>query len=881
MAENFQANIGAKIKDFMNKMREVDKKVRETAMEANKPIGANISEFMRKAAEVQSEAKRVLKRSEKTIGADISAFMRKAAEVAVVARTLSRERIIVPITSSWVNYQNTMSRIANFSRSIGEVMQMTSRGIGITLSPALVPVIASLAGLIGNLGPMIGTLAGSTFALGSAFATAGVGAAAFGALAVSNLKAVFGASSDLKKLQEKLALANGDKERNKILEKMTRIQSSLNDEQTKALSAMSKLKSVWSGIANSLQSETITIYTKALSIFGATLTALKPMFSVVTSAVDRLMDSLSVSIKSESVQAFFNYLNTSAGPMLETITKSIGNFAKGIMSMMVAFGPLAESTSNGFLDMSESFAQWAAGLGESTKFQSFVNYVKENMPKIRSIFSDAFQGIINVFAAFAPSSSDMMTSLQNMMERFKEWSSTLSTNKGFQNFIDYVQANGPVVVSAIGNIVGAIVNIGIALAPMGEKVLTLANAVIEWTNAMIENHPIIGKIGAAVLVMSGILLAIAPNIIALGTLFSGSATAVMTATSLMRAKFVTGMGMMVKSMLQTSAKMVVTSAQFVAKWTLIGAQSLIHAAKVAAAWTLATGKAMEKAIASMIVTSAQFVAKWVLMGVQALLQAGRMAAAWLIAMGPIGWVTAAIIGLAILIIANWDKIKAKTIEIWNKVSNAVKDAWEKVKTKTIEAVLELGKQIAKMPSKVREFVGDMISAGAALIDGVIKGITGKIGEGLAAIGGFAKGLLNRFKKDTDTHSPSRAFEDISKWFAPGVVNGIDKTSYLAINSVSDFANKLTDAFAPQLAMPSLSGITMNPLDTHSQMDSLKRQIKQELSVDMLVNHKGQSGMNNATGGAKAGPIYVTIDAKNVKEFNDVVKLFDQQAWNAN
>ncbi|MDX1807677.1 MAG: hypothetical protein R3267_11690, partial [Paenisporosarcina sp.] len=472
MTENFQANIGAKIKDFTRKMKQVDAKVRETAMESVKPISVDIDDFMwglREAdmktkefvkeatksvdvdisdfmwglREVEAETKRVLKKDEKSIGADISNFIRKAAEVAVIARTLSRERIVVPIQASWNNYQNTMSRIANFSRSIGEVMQMTTRGFGIMLSPALVPLIASLVGLIGNLGPMVGTLAGSTFALGSAFATAGIGAAAFGAIAVTNLKDVFGASSDLKKLQEKLAKTDDLKERNKIMKEMKQIQGSLNDQQTKALSSMSKLKDTWTGITKGLETKTIEIFTKSLDIFGGVLKTLEPMFISVTDSVNRMIDGLGRTVKSESMTAFFNYLNNSAGPMLETVSKAMGNLAQGIMNMMVAFGPLAEDTSKGFLAMSESFATWASRLGESKKFQSFVDYVNENMPKIRSIFSDAFQGIINTFAAFAPSSADMMTSLQSMMERFKEWSSTLSENQGFQNFINYVKENGP------------------------------------------------------------------------------------------------------------------------------------------------------------------------------------------------------------------------------------------------------------------------------------------------------------------------------------------------------------------------------------------------------------------------------------------------------
>jgi carbonic anhydrase/acetyltransferase-like protein (isoleucine patch superfamily) len=899
MVENFQAEIGARIRDFQNAMKEVDRQIRETALGADADIGADLSEFMSEMGAVNAILADLAREHDIEIDADIDDFVEEAAVVKATILSFLRDRIVIPIEARVGKFQATIARISSTTRAFGELMQTTFQGIGMSLSPALVPLISSLGGLIGQLGPMVGVLAGSTFALGSAFATAGIGAAAFGAIAITNIKSVFSASSDLKKLQEKLDDATTLKKRKKIMQEIRDVQGSLDGEQTKALTSMNKLKEVWTGITDGLQTQTLQIFTKALDIFGGVITTLSPMFTSVTDSVNRLMDSLGRTVKTESMTKFFGYLNTTAGPMLETISKSIGNFIQGILSMMVAFGPLSASTSQGFLAMSESFAKWAAGLGESEKFKAFMDYVNENMPKIRSIFSDAFQGIINLFAGFGTSSADMMTSLQAMMERFKEWSSTISENQGFQNFINYIKENGPTVVATIGNIVMAIVNIGIALAPMGAKILELVNTFIEWTNTMMENHPILGKIGAAVLVITGLLIAIAPNIIAFGALFGGATGLIGAAISTAALKFATGISMMITSMAQAILKMITTTATFVAKWTVIGAQALIHAAKVVAAWVLATGQAMVSAVAKMavsaatfiakwllmgaqalihaakvaaawtlstgaamatsvgkmIATSAVFVAKWVWMGAQALLQAARMAAAWFIALGPVGWVIATVVALALLVIANWDKIRSKTVEIWQKVSDAVKESWEKVKEKTSEAIDKVVGFIEKLPGKITAFVGAMKQAGSDLISGVIKGITGKIGEGLAAVGGFAKSLLSRFKKDTETHSPSRAFADISKWFAPGVAKGIEKTKGAAINSVSNLATNLQDAFLTDglsVGINDLAVSSIKPIVDLSAMDIGAMR-------DLESIH---SGTFNAEMGASRSEFAYEVDSKN-------------------
>lgn len=76
--------------------------------------------------------------------------------------------------------------------------------------------------------------------------------------------------------------------------------------------------------------------------------------------------------------------------------------------------------------------------------------------------------------------------------------------------------------------------------------------------------------------------------------------------------------------------------------------------------------------AAAIAAGARVVATWVLMGVQSMIRAAQMAAAWIIAMGPVGWVIAAIVGLVALIIANWDKVKSWTAAAWDWV-------WSKIK----------------------------------------------------------------------------------------------------------------------------------------------------------------------------------------------------------
>lgn len=930
--ENFEAVIAANIRDFQRSMREVDRQIRDAAMGADAEIGADTAEFLSEMATVDAILVDLAREHNVDISANVAEAVAEitavdaaiadlpnntsvdinaavAGAVAGVATVdaalaslpnntvvdvhvnttganaeilslrarllrLTRERFVIPMRASWNNYQQTMGRIATYHRNFSEIVGISATGIKIFLSPAIVPILASVVGLLGQLGPMLGTIGGSTFALASAFGTAGMGAAAFGAVAITNLSDVFGASSRLNELQEKLDSATSLKERKKIMKQIAQVQKSMSKEQVAALASLDKLKDTWSGITEALETKTIEIFTKSMEMLSGVLTSLSPLFTNVMDSANNLADSLAKSFKSESMVAFFDYLNTSAAPMMETVFKSVGNFVKGLLSMFVAFGPLAEETANGFLKMSEGFAEWAAGLKESEKFKQFTDYVSENMPKIRKIFGDAISGIVNLFAGFGDSSADMMTSLQDMMGRFKEWSSTIAENQGFQNFLSYIKENGPKVVALIGNVVTFITNLGIALAPVGAFMLDMINRFLEWSNSMLEAHPWIGKIVAAAVLLVGGLMALGPVALLVNSLFSG----------------------VMLTMMQFVGRMIWTALTTSARWAWMAAQALFHAA--------------------------------------------RFAAAFLIGMGPVGWVIATVIALAILIIANWDKISEWTAKMWDKVWTWIQETWEKAKTATaetvkailvavvtyfanvvsnvrekmdaakrwvmskwdeaktatatklatlvssvltffrnvvttvkekmVEAVKTVGEKVGEMPGKVLEFAGDMLSAGKDLVRGLIDGIKNMGKKAVEAITGVVDGVVNKAKSLLGIASPSRVFIAIGKFLSMGAAIGIKDKAKDAIASVARMATGMTNAFTPELALADMRAsavldMSMERADMKAMQHSFAAEVGslevEQPDITLVVD-------GHALGKVVSGPV-----REENKKYDQLIKTF--------
>ncbi|MES9686000.1 hypothetical protein ABWK31_00380 [Bacillus sp. JJ353] len=453
------------------------------------------------------------------VNAEIGKFNRAMARVKATARSVPN-RIVVAVEARTEVFERRMNRLSRMINSFQTVFGNAFGGMKMSLFPALVPVIASLTAAIGSLGPVLGVASGGLMGLASAFGTAATGAGAFGAVAVSNIKGVFEASSNLEKLQKKLDETTDLKQRAKIMEQIKTIQQSLNAEEKKALSTLESFKANWQEISKSVQKPILQTFINSLNSFKSILNTLRPMFKSVAAAGLELSESFKNSLNAPDVQKFFDYLNQNAGPQFLTMVKTMGNYLRGFLNLMVAFGPLGQQMSASMLKSSEAFAKWTASLSGSDKFKAFIQYVQANGPKLLTIFKNIGSGLIGIFTAFAPMSSDMLTGLVNLTAKFKEWGNSLSQSQSFQEFINYVRQNTPTVLSLIGQLSDLIVNLAVGMAPVGSQLLQMVTSFLKWSNSMMESNPIIGQLIGYMITFGGLLRATTPLGIAFSALFT-------------------------------------------------------------------------------------------------------------------------------------------------------------------------------------------------------------------------------------------------------------------------------------------------------------------------------------------------------------------------
>lgn len=240
--------------------------------------------------------------------------------------------------------------------------------------------------------------------------------------------------------------------------------------------------------------------------------------------------------------------------------------------------------------------------------------------------------------------------------------------------------------------------------------------------------------------------------------------------------------MKVEAIATSTAHAVQAIPQIISSFVKMSIEATVQMGKVVASWAMMGVEAIKQA-ALQVAQIGKIIAQWVLLGAQSLAQAARMAAAWVIAMGPIAWVTAAVVGLTTLIIANWETIKAKTIEIWNSITKWVSDSW------------------ASLSQKAVEF-------GRNLVEGLWNGISSLSGWIKQQVLSFVESIGTTIKDFFGIASPSRLMAEYGGYLVEGLWQGIQNMSTWIQGKVTEFASGIANSIKSFFGIASPSRLMM-------------------------------------------------------------------------
>ncbi|MDW4011931.1 peptidoglycan DD-metalloendopeptidase family protein [Staphylococcus saprophyticus] len=405
-----------------------------------------------------------------------------------------QQRLMGTATNAWVGARQQMDRIATTLRSLGELTQGVVGGVMTTHFSALVPILGSVVSLGAGLGGMLTAAAGGAIGMGGAFGIAGVAVKAFAGQATYALK----------------MLEDGQ----------LRVTKEVSAYQT----ALSGLKTSWEGLIAQNQAAIFNTMTNGINTAKYALTTLNPFLTKTATQIETASGKMLNWAKTSSVaKRSFDILNTQGPKIFQHLLNATQSFVNGSAALFNKLSPLYSWAARGFADMAKSFDNWANSVEGSKAINGFIEYTKANLPIVGNIFGNVFKGIISLFQAFSGHSHNVLLGIQDVTKGFAEWSEGLKKSDGFQQFVQYLETNGPKVWSLIKNITGTLWGLVKGMAPVGAAVLSMSNAFFKWTNTMTNAHPMIGKIIGLLTAFGGVaLLAAKPILLLRGALLGAT-----------------------------------------------------------------------------------------------------------------------------------------------------------------------------------------------------------------------------------------------------------------------------------------------------------------------------------------------------------------------
>ncbi|MDW4313702.1 peptidoglycan DD-metalloendopeptidase family protein [Staphylococcus saprophyticus] len=405
-----------------------------------------------------------------------------------------QQRLMGTATNAWVGARQQMDRIATTLRSLGELTQGVVGGVMTTHFSALVPILGSVVSLGAGLGGMLTAAAGGAIGMGGAFGIAGIAVKAFAGQATYALK----------------MLEDG--------------QLKVTKEVTAYKGALDGLKTSWEGLIAQNQAAIFNTMTNGINTAKYALTTLNPFLTKTASQIETASGKMLNWAKTSSVaKRSFDILNTQGPKIFQHLLNATQSFVNGSAALFNKLSPLYGWAARGFADMAKSFDDWANSVEGSKAINGFIEYTKANLPIVGNIFGNIFKGIISLFQAFSGHSHNVLLGIQDVTKGFAEWSEGLKKSDGFQQFVQYLETNGPKVWSLIKNITGTLWGLVKGMAPVGAAVLSMSNAFFRWTNTMTNAHPILGKILGILTAVGGVaLLAAKPILLLRGALLGAT-----------------------------------------------------------------------------------------------------------------------------------------------------------------------------------------------------------------------------------------------------------------------------------------------------------------------------------------------------------------------
>jgi phage-related protein len=250
----------------------------------------------------------------------------------------------------------------------------------------------------------------------------------------------------------------------------------------RAVTNLKDLKSRFSELQKELEPTALGVFAEALNFARAGMEQLFKAAKPAGQAIQGLLKDAAEGLMGDRWTKFFDYIAKNVGYFITNWGHAIGNFVTGIANMIVAFDPLSKFVTKGFLGMSESFLKWTDSLANSPQFQQFVDFVIKNGPLVLSMIGSLVTSLFQIGVAMAPAGAGMLGFIAQLLASVAAF---LQANPQFAQLLAYLI---PLVGAAmtlgplISTLAGALLGLsGPALLVVAAIAAVVAIVLVWWT----------------------------------------------------------------------------------------------------------------------------------------------------------------------------------------------------------------------------------------------------------------------------------------------------------------------------------------------------------------------------------------------------------------
>ncbi|USK72721.1 hypothetical protein [Peribacillus asahii] len=165
-----------------------------------------------------------------------------------------------------------------------------------------------------------------------------------------------------------------------------------------ALKELQSFKAFWSDFTAQFESPILNAFGTSLALLKNVLTGLGPTIGNVADMVNLLITDMNNAVIEGGLTEFFEWLEINGAEAIRSFALIGGNLLKGFFNILMEFAPIGASVEEGLVGLTDKFAKWSSSLESNKGFQNFINFAKENAPVVVDLFSNIFSIIGNVFS---------------------------------------------------------------------------------------------------------------------------------------------------------------------------------------------------------------------------------------------------------------------------------------------------------------------------------------------------------------------------------------------------------------------------------------------------------------------------------------------------